>query len=1215
MYLDYSKIEFDRDGNPEMPELLLKTLSDKVIGVISGVHNLKLNIKFSEPSEISFDVPAVIDGVENPIYKFLCGHKQIYTKHYGIYEIMNPKTSADGISDVKHVTGYSYEKTLESKKFFLEEGTFNFWNPAAPTDTVLGRIQEVAVGWRIGYVSPTLIGKYRTFDGYDNYLLQFVYNSAPEKYRCVFVFDTYERSINVYDTDQKIANLPIYLDFDNLVEKLDITEKSDELVTALCPYGADDLDIRAVNPIGTNWLYDLSYFISNGDISKELADKWNSWQRSVLSTQMYYKGLVALQASSTARVLAEQAALTDLNGQLESLISQQSVTIQALAMETTPAGKSSQQNLLDTINANIKAKRSEISAKQDEINTAKRELESYTDEIKAIVDELSIRKYFTDGEYKELSNYMKEQDIREKTFVASTVDVSVSGESYPVSNTYVAISRSAIFMVDLTGKFSKKMFVLAGGTFELSGGMSISGDIIRGTIETKSNGNFVMSVYAGSIRVGSKTAASGLITISGVYTGLSSNVAPVTVNGVTTNEGTSMRFTASSGSMFLTANVSDYQKYSVQMELYDYAAHVLSDLATPTYEFTVDSGNFLFEQEFAPFRNGLELGKGVYLNVGSYVVTPYIIEFELSFEDRNKFSIVFSNRFKRPDETNTLADMIEKSYSSGRSFDTSKYIYNQTTSQASEVSRFMSETLDAAKNAVLGGSGTVKYDANGLTVGVGSRYQIRMVDRMIAMTDDNWEHAKVGIGLITTPDGGSNFVVNAEVVGGKLLVGNNLVIENENDTGVMQFKVDASGAWLNNSTFILQKDNGGKIIIDPKYGIVGGNGSLYTTSGTTVTPAFIDSKGKVTLDADGMPTNSNFYLDIRDGSVYFRGKIFAQAGGKIGGFTINKSELVSNKTGYEVGINGNPLYSADNPNYEYAFWSGSSTPARAKFWVKKNGMMKAKGGQFEEGEFKNITVNGGNFNDITANRGNFQSITVDGSSTFKGTLNAPKLTGVMTASNSGSWIEGCGIRVGKNSYASKGYNFYVDSSGNVTINGGSISWDEKSFPVQSQFSRYNYTYDYYWHDTMQSTDKYRRDKQYDGSWGTPYQFRGEDGERGQDGVVDYSQVNQILKDTYGIKHTNISGTEISSPTIRGAKIYGGVFYAGSGNNAVSKITENGISFYNSQGTQIMNIGRSMADGPIISGGGHGETLYFSFAEINFASVGKITGLKATATFG
>ena len=75
MYLDYSKLEFDNDGNPETPVLILKTLDEQMIGVIPGVHNLHLNIKLSEPSEISFDVPAVIDGEPNWIYDKLTGYK------------------------------------------------------------------------------------------------------------------------------------------------------------------------------------------------------------------------------------------------------------------------------------------------------------------------------------------------------------------------------------------------------------------------------------------------------------------------------------------------------------------------------------------------------------------------------------------------------------------------------------------------------------------------------------------------------------------------------------------------------------------------------------------------------------------------------------------------------------------------------------------------------------------------------------------------------------------------------------------------------------------------------------------------------------------------------------------------------------------------------------------------------------------------------------
>ena len=84
-------------------------------------------------------------------------------------------------------------------------------------------------------------------------------------------------------------------------------------------------------------------------------------------------------------------------------------------------------------------------------------------------------------------------------------------------------------------------------------------------------------------------------------------------------------------------------------------------------------------------------------------------------------------------------------------------------------------------------------------------------------------------------------------------------------------KVDSTGAWLNNSTFVLQKDGGGKILLDPKYGIVAGTQDLFDTDGTTVLPSFIDKDGELVLDKLGMPEKANFFLDLRDGSAYFRG--------------------------------------------------------------------------------------------------------------------------------------------------------------------------------------------------------------------------------------------------------------------------------------------------------------------------------------------------------
>lgn len=983
MYLDYTQIAFDKFGRPEPPTLLLQTADERTIGTLPNVANLKITVNFSETSEISFDLPAYSDGVPTPLYDKVVGYKVIRTEHYGIFLLMKPEISGDGIEEIKSVTGYSLEKKLENKQFFLEEGTFNFWNPATPDDTILGRILEVSPGWKAGYVAPSLIGRYRTFDQYDDYALSFLYDDAMDTFRCVVVFDVYNKTINAYDADDDVSTLPIYLGFDNLVTDLDITELTDELVTAMTPSGADDLDIRQVNPTGTNWIYDISYFIENGDIPSALAEKWTEWQKSVLNRQEYYKGLVGLRASATARLLSEQAKLVDRKAELDDLTNQQSVTIQALALETTADGKASQQKKLDEINANMEKKKKEVADQEAVVADIKTTLDasnpdSYPAQIKAVNDELKLTAFFTADEYALLRHYFIEQPLSDDTFVASDVDTAVTGESSKVTNGAIAISNSTIAQVDF-GEIKKKMYTIAGGTAVVTAANKMSISIIRGTLEHKTGDEFVFSLYCGEMKIGEKTAPSGLITLTGTLSNLKNDIHEVNDKEVVTYEGTSLSFDITTADLYMTTNVSDYQKYSVEMELYDHAVKTLADVASPTYEFSVETGNFIWAQEFEPFRKGLELGKSVYLRLhNDEVITPVLIGFDLDFEDQEKLSLTFSNRFKRHDNVANLKEMIENSYSSSRSFDAAKYTYNQTANQASKVSEFMNSSLDAAVNSIIGAKNqSVRIDGAGLHIGEpDSPYQIRIINGMIAMSDDGFQSAKVAIGHFATDELGDHWGVNADIIGGKLLIGNGLVIEAPNDDGVMQFKVDATGAWLYNSTFVLAKDGGGKILIDPRYGIASGKGDLYTTNGTTVTPSFIDENGKIVFDDDitlkglKIPKGTNFYIDANDGKAYFRGNIYAEDG----------------------------IF---------------------------NGTVYAKDGEFT--------------GKITATSGEFSGELKGASGTFSGTLKAGKIDGGMISGTiksdekTGGALEGVSLNIGNGA-------FQVDSSGNVTIKSGNISW-------------------------------------------------------------------------------------------------------------------------------------------------------------------------------
>ena len=317
---------------------------------------------------------------------------------------------------------------------------------------------------------------------------------------------------------------------------------------------------------------------------------------------------------------------------------------------------------------------------------------------------------------------------------------------------------------------------------------------------------------------------------------------------------------------------------------------------------------------------------------------------------------------------------------------------------------------------------------------------------------------------------GETWGINTELLAGSLIIGNNLVLENTNDNGVMQFKVDATGAWLYNASYIMQHDDGGLMIFDPKYGIVAGNKLLFNTNGTTVTPEFIDDWGDIKFDADGMPENANFYLDLRDGSAYFRGRIKADSG-SIGGWELAENELHSGSNSTFVALN-----SSKDTNSLYAIWAGATKPENAKFWVKRDGTLHARDGE------------------------------------FSGTLSASRLSGNLTADpQSGGWLKGCGIDVNNGA-------FYVDPSGNVTMKGsinmadGSITWGSGNSPClvlycsiaasppTGSYNSYPSRGSTSWHKSINDGDLYAS-YTYDGgvTWTSAIKIRGEDGQNGKDG--------------------------------------------------------------------------------------------------------------------
>lgn len=121
-------------------------------------------------------------------------------------------------------------------------------------------------------------------------------------------------------------------------------------------------------------------------------------------------------------------------------------------------------------------------------------------------------------------------------------------------------------------------------------------------------------------------------------------------------------------------------------------------------------------------------------------------------------------------------------------------------------------------------------------------------------------------------------------------------------------------------------------------------------------------------------------------------------------------------------------------------------------------------------------------------------------------------------------------------------NVVIDGNTVITKNltlSGIVTWDMDNSPVKSQYSADAIN----WHDSFTDGDLYMRMTFNGKDYGEAVKVVGTDGKNGsngrngKDGVVDYSQVNAILKSTYGIEATTLSSASISSPTIYSAEIY------------------------------------------------------------------------------
>lgn len=318
-------------------------------------------------------------------------------------------------------------------------------------------------------------------------------------------------------------------------------------------------------------------------------------------------------------------------------------------------------------------------------------------------------------------------------------------------------------------------------------------------------------------------------------------------------------------------------------QLYDSCSRLMKDASRPTYNITADTVNFLFIEKLAPYINSIY--KGVDNDPSSVHmikdllglkfhlekdedewIEPVLLKMHINFDDPTDFSMEFSTRYRLYSDIWTYGDLVGEAISTAGnvSFDYSSI--KTWNDHRDNLLDFANNSLDMTRKNLVNNSEnqTFLIDKTGLrghssnNEGEETRKGIWLTADTLAFTNDNWQTVKTAVGNIYMGENqSSQYGVNAEVLIGKAILGNNLTISTTSaDNASVYMTMDGEGLTVRSDYNL--------IAINPTDGI-----SIQNKDNKKV-----------------------FYAD-KDGNIVLTGNITA-TGGEIAGFRIS-TEKINNK--------------------------------------------------------------------------------------------------------------------------------------------------------------------------------------------------------------------------------------------------------------------------------------------------------------------------------
>ncbi len=799
------RLAFDLNNSVEKPEIILGKRNYDKFGSIVHFDNLAYEYNLMSANSVSFTVYQELNGEKERLWNEIRNGRLVWLKEFHEwFEIEVTINEDNGIT--KEVTGTALceaelgQIMIRSSEINTEDDIARdeyrnptvFYKPSNPKESLLHRLLKGVPNYSIKHVDESLWDIQRTFSIDDSTVYDTLMSEIAEEIGCLFLFDSTDRSISVYDLKTNCQNCghradytdictecgsknlnygygcdtTIFVDSETLAQNISLTGKQDEVKNYIRVSGGDDTmnaAIAACNPSGSQYIYTFSTS-DKEDMSEDLSIKLDKYLKEFERLTPAYQDIMKnLYNTVDEQLKLESSMMPDIT-----------------TAETTAAkelAKLTSANLSPVAVKDISIA-SVYTVNNAVLGMAKCIVNSTVYKIELIDGSTSFSSQTWRGKFR-LENRSDEEDRAENTDYI-TVIINDDYECYVKQKIQKTIDRDDIYLVDIFDiktelnvfQAELKKYCLNRLTSFESAYQSVIEVLIEADCaDYSSYGDIYNALYLPyhkkleaiqkeiQVRANEiKVVELKLAELEKLQTEITEYLNLEHFLGETLwKELCAFRREDSfENSNYISDGLDNTELLEKAQELLEKAKIEAVTASTLQMSLSTTMFNLLAIPEFEKLTGMFEGGNWIRVGLDNKIYRLRLVHYKINFSEIQNIEVEFSDVTETANGMNDIKSLMDKVQSVSSSFPYIAHQAEQGSKGFAELDKIRNDGLDAALYKVINGTNQeFVIDGHGITgkrwddiLGAYSPEQVKMINNLLVYTDNNWQTAKAALGKI-----------------------------------------------------------------------------------------------------------------------------------------------------------------------------------------------------------------------------------------------------------------------------------------------------------------------------------------------------------------------------------------------------------------------------------------------------------------------------------